>query len=249
MNSERLEALLWERIDGTINDAERDELETALAADPGARRLEAEIAHMAGRLEALPRLTPGRDLRSRIASALSEARAPGPPAAIHASSIPRRRSIHRPAAWLPLAACLVIGVAFGLILASIGGVAVETSKATGAMGADTARPGTPLRFELDSGLGLLTVTRTGPEAIIELRLETDDEITLAVGQPGAEITISELGDAAGPDRSLTVVEGRMVMRSRGPGAIRLGITAGSDTAPLHLEVSADGATVAERWVE
>ena len=249
MNSERLEALLWERIDGTIGDLERAELEAALAADPEASRLETEIALMAGQLETMPRLAPGHGLRSRIASALAEARAPGPPAAVPAASVARRRWIRRPAAWLPLAACLVIGIALGLMLPSIGGVSVEESKAAGAMGADAARSGPPLRLELGGGLGMLTATRAGTAAIIELRLETDDEVTLAVGQPGAEVAISELGDDAGPDRSLMVVEGRVLMRTRGPGAIRLGLTAGSDTAPLHLEVSADGATVAERWVE
>jgi hypothetical protein len=249
MKSERLEALLWERIDNTLGDAERAELEAALAADPEARRLETEIAHVAGQLESLPRLAPGHGLRSRIASALAEVRAPGRPAAMSAASIARRRSIARPNAWLPLAACFVIGIALGLMLPSIGDVEVEESKAVGAMGADAVRPGPPLRLELDRGLGILKVTRTGSAAIIELRLETDDEVTLALQQPGAEIAISELGDDAGPGRSLSVVEGRVVMRSRGPGAIRLGITAGSDTAPLHLEVSADGATVAERWVE
>ena len=249
MNSERLEALLGERIDGTIGDAERAELEAALAADPEASRLGTEILRVAAQLENLPRLAPAPGLRPRIDAALAEARAPGPPATMRATSIPRRRRISRPAAWLPLAACLVIGVALGLMLSSIGGVSVEESKAAGAMGADAARSGPPLRLELGRGLGMLTATRTGTTAIIELRLETDDEVTLAVGQPGAEIAISELGDDAGPDRSLTVAEGRVVMRTRGPGAIRLGLTAGSDTAPLHLEVSADGESVAERWVE
>lgn len=249
MKSERLEALLWERIDGTIGDAERAELEAALAADPEARRLETEIARMAGQLESMPRLAPGHGLRSRIASALAEARVAGRPAAMPAASIARRRWIRRPAAWLPLAACLVIGIALGLMLPSIGGVAVEESKAAGAMGADAARPSPPLRLELGRGLGTLKVTRTGSAATIELRLETDGEVMLVVGQPGAEIAISELGEGAGPDRSLSVAEGRVVMRTRGPGDIRLGLTARSETAPLHLEVSADGETVAERWVE
>ncbi len=47
MKHERLEALLWERFDGVISDADRTELEAYLAEHSEARELEEEIRVLA----------------------------------------------------------------------------------------------------------------------------------------------------------------------------------------------------------
>ena len=57
MKLERLEALLWERIDGVIDDGDRAELEAFLAEHQGARVLDEELTALAEGLGKLDRRT------------------------------------------------------------------------------------------------------------------------------------------------------------------------------------------------
>ena len=51
MITERLEALLWARVDGTIEPEELAELEAHLAEHPEPRDIERQVAVIAGELE------------------------------------------------------------------------------------------------------------------------------------------------------------------------------------------------------
>jgi len=76
MRSERLEALLWERIDGEITDADRAELEAHLAEHREARELEEELVFMARRLDEIAEVEPPQELRPLIDDALAAANPP-----------------------------------------------------------------------------------------------------------------------------------------------------------------------------
>ncbi|MBW2668110.1 MAG: hypothetical protein JRE13_17605, partial [Deltaproteobacteria bacterium] len=76
MKGERLEALLWERIDGVIDDTDRAELEAFLAEHQGARALEEELIALADGLANVVELDPPGELRPRINRALEAARPP-----------------------------------------------------------------------------------------------------------------------------------------------------------------------------
>ena len=63
MTPERLEALLWERIDGVISEDDRRELEDHLAADSDATRFAEEVADLNDRLAEAPMASPPEGLR------------------------------------------------------------------------------------------------------------------------------------------------------------------------------------------
>ena len=77
MKPDRLEALLWERIDGVISEEDHAELERTLAESGDARELEREIAALAERLSQTAEVPPPSDLRQKIDAALDAARPPG----------------------------------------------------------------------------------------------------------------------------------------------------------------------------
>ena len=84
MKPDRLEALLWERIDGVISAVDRAELDAWLAGNSQARELDRELIALAARLEESVELEPPAELRPRIDRALAAAR---PPAAAKSKRI------------------------------------------------------------------------------------------------------------------------------------------------------------------
>ena len=64
MKPERLEALLWERIDGVISVEENAELAIYLAGHREARDLEREITALAERMENMAELAEPEELRA-----------------------------------------------------------------------------------------------------------------------------------------------------------------------------------------
>ena len=84
MNIDRLEALLWARIDGTIDPQELAELEALLAEQPEPRQFERQITWIADGLKELDTVQPPSELRGRINDALENAT---PPEAHRAASL------------------------------------------------------------------------------------------------------------------------------------------------------------------
>jgi hypothetical protein len=245
MNRERLEALLWERIDATISGRELSELETALAAGADPRRLEHEVADLAGRLSDLRPVAPPADLRTRIDEALNGATAAGP-ARSPGTAVPRRRWSDGAPRWLPLAACLLLGIAVGAMLPMVGDLTVPESQVAGTMGAD--RGGPSVTLDLGGGRGTIAISRDPSETRVDLHLVSDEEIVLSVRQPGASLAVSRL-DGAEHSSIVAVDGGSVSLRTSGPGLRRLGISGSSPATALRLEVTAGGTVVLEHRVE
>lgn len=247
MNRDRLEALLWERIDGTINNEDLTELESVLAEHPEPRHLESEIDRLAEDLGRLQRVAPPGELRSRIGDALVGASPPAP-------ATRKANPVHglRPAAgashrWLPLAACLLVGVAVGYLLPRINGGAFDENGVTGTMGATAAAA--RHTTELGDGLGTLTVTGDSAAVTIELAVSSSEEVVLTVEQPGGELAVSSFDESGGPSSDLSVSGGTVVLRTRGNGRYALGVTGADVPAPLHITVTAGGSVIAQRTLE
>lgn len=246
MNRERLEALLWQRIDATISGRDLSELETALAAGAESHRLEHEVADLAGRLTDLRPVAPPANLRARIDEALKVATAAAGPARTRATAAPRRPWSNRAPRWLPLAACLLVGIALGVMLPMVGDLTVPDSQVAGTMGA--AAGGTPVTLDLGSGRGTMAISRDLFETRVDLHLEGDEEIVLNVRQAGASLAVSRL-DGADHSSMLAVDGGSVSLRTSGPGLRRLGISGTSPATALRLEVTAGGTVVLEHRVE
>jgi len=246
MNTNRLEFLLWARIDGTIEPEELAELEAHLAEHLEPREIERQITTIAEELDALEPVRPPSELRGRIDGALATV---NPPTA-HEATTPRTRLAPAwPARLLPLAASLLIGVAVGYLLHPGAARTVDRSEVTGAMLTPTAQPGAaPVEIHLDAGAGSVSVNRTGPDVVVDVVLT--DEIDLGVTLAGADgpVRFAGLNSTEGSDIQVTTEQGWVVVQIIGPGTLTLAATAADADDVLRLQVSVDGAPAEECWI-
>lgn len=246
MKPEYLESMLWEERDGTLAADEREALGRYVEDHPEARKLQEEIESLATRLDDLGRAVPPQDLRQHIKEALSAV----PPSATASStsspSVPYRTSSRRSVSWLPMAACLLVGVALGFLFHPGSGPSVEPEKAAGAM--STARvesPSSPLKISLEDPSSSIEVSRTGDLAAIRIDLgsTTDLEIDLEAAEGFLLVTGIEADDAAAFDVMATA--GRTALRLQGPTSRTLEITTTSGRVPIRLVVREKGVVVAD----
>jgi hypothetical protein len=246
MNNDRLEALVWARIDGTIGPEELAELEAHLAEHPEPREIERQITTIADELDGLERVQPPSELRGRIDGALVNANPP----TVHPTATPLTRSAPAwPARWLPLAASLLIGVTVGYLLHPGTGGSIDRSGVTGTMITPPAELGSaPVEIHLEAGAGSVSASRAGADVSIYVILET--EIDLGLTLAGAEGPVHFTG--LGGDQSLTEVttpeQKSIMVRTVGPGSLTLAASAAKADDILRLQVSIDGIAIEERWI-
>lgn len=246
MSSDRLEDLLWLRVDGALDGGEREELEALLAAHPEAARLEREVDHLARRLSGLPRAEVPAELRDRIGRTLAAARPPLP-----ADTVPRLVRLGPAVRWrdrlLPLAAGLVLGAAITQLLHLGPGRATDGSRAVGTMQATPLER--PQEVDLGGEVGSVRLDPGNGTLAVELRLVGDARVTLAVASEAGEPRLVAAGHSGGREATVAAEEGRVVLRARGPGLHRLSVAAPDAARRLRLEVAIAGGEVVERWVE
>jgi len=246
MNTDRLEALLWARIDGTIEADELAELDAHLAEQPEPREIERQITTIVEELDGLEEVQPPPELRGRIDGALANA---NPPTA-HSSATPPTRS--RPAwtaRWLPLAASLLIGVTVGYLLHPGTGGSINHSGVTGTMLTPTDQwEAAPVEIHLEAGAGSVSVSRVGADVVIDVTLTT--EIDLEVTLAGAEgpVHFAGLNTTNGSATEVATEQGWVSVRTIGPGALILAASAAEADDILRLQVSIDGIPIEERWI-
>ena len=207
MKSDRLEALLWARVDGTIDESELAELENILAAGGEPRKVERQIALIAEELDRLEDVQPPAELRDKIDSALAQA---SPPAARigRSGAAPRPRPSNPVVSrWLPLAASLVVGVAIGYLLHSGPAAPIETAHVSGSMTVPAAQPpAPPAVLDLGRSIGSIEIRRAGEIVTLDLDLESDRDLELVLETPDGDRTTL---DVKGPGkRQLTVENGQ-----------------------------------------
>ncbi len=246
MNDDRVEALLWARIDRTIGPEELAELEAHLAEHPEPRGIERQITTIAEELDGLEKVQPPRELRGRIEGALTTA---NPPTALQTAAPPTRSTPAWPARWLPLAASLLIGVTVGYLLHPGTGGSIDRTGVTGSMLTPTNQPeAAPVEILLEAGAGSVSASRAGADVVIDVTLTTelDLEVTLA----GAEglVYFASLNTTNGSATEVTTEQGWVSARTIGPGFLTLAARAANPDDILRLRVSIDGIPIEERWI-
>jgi hypothetical protein len=244
MNIDRLEALLWARIDGTIDPQELAELEALLAEQPEPREIERQITDIADGLKGIEKVQPPPELRGRIDSALENA---APPEAHHAASLLARPAPSWQRRWAPVAASLVIGVAIGYLLHPGAGSSIDQSGVGGTMLTPTTQlEPAPIDIQLDAGL--VSASRSGADVVLDVTMTEEIDLSLTLAGEGGIIRIASLISATESTTSATTEQGWVVLRTRGPGSATLRVSASDTDEPLRLQVSADGVPVDERWI-
>ena len=226
MNRDRLEELLWERIDGTISPGDLAELEAHLAEHPQPRELERDINKLAEMLDDPDEVVPPAELRARIERSLEAA---APPWSDH-------RAAPKPVAtlgfdrvlprWAPIAASLVIGVAIGYLLHTGPTAQIDTSQVTGSMTTPAAYPDIrPSIVDLGDSIGSIEIQRLQETVILDFQFEEADGLELIFELPDGDRTAFDLD---GPRVRHLVFDCREALR---------------------LEVRKDGEVVAKQRIE
>ena len=249
MNTDRLEALFWARVDGTIEPEELGELEAHLAEHPEPRDIERQIATIAEELDSLEKVQPPSELRGRIHSALENAAPPSArtdhsPAALHP------HSAHSwPAKWLPLAASLLIGVSIGYLLHPNAGGSIDQSVVTGTMVTPPGQTETGrVEIQLDAGAGSIIASRDRADVVVDVVLTTEIDVAITLGSAAGPVRLESLLSSDASATEVTTQNGWVVMRTVGPGTATVSVNAIDAAEPLRLQVSAGGFVTEERWI-
>jgi hypothetical protein len=249
MNRERLETLLWERIDGTIAAGDLADLQAHITEHPEAGSLQRQIEGLAGQLDGLPPVAPPAELRARITTALNDVAASPQPARGIGSTPRPTLARQRPVSWLPIAAGLLVGVTVGYLLHPGEGGSVDGSRAAGTMTVPaTDQPSYTTTIDFGGTVGSLEINRTGTETEISVDLADDHDLGVDLEAADGHLLATSVDTAASDDFEIAGTGGHAVFRTRGPSALTLHMAASSMTTPLHLVVSLDGAVVADQWI-
>jgi hypothetical protein len=245
MNKDRLEALLWARVDGTIDPEELAEIEAHLAENSELREVEHEITTIAKELDSLEKVQPPSELRARIESALALAT---PPISHQAASLLARPVPSWQSRWLPLASSLVIGVAIGYLLHPGASSLIDQSEVTGTMLAPSAEVVSgPVEIRLDDG-GIIIANRDGGNVEVEVTLTAEIDIAVTLGSAAGPVRLESLISSNTSATEVTPHNASVVMHTVGPGTARISVIAIDAAEPLRLQVSSGGFTVDERWI-
>ena len=249
MNTERLEALLWARVDGTIDPEELAELEAHLAEHPEPREIERQITTIAEELDSLEKVQPPSELRERIRGALENAAPPSArtdhsPAALHP------HSAHSwPAKWLPLAASLLIGVSIGYLLHPNAGGSIDQSVVTGTMVTPPGQTETGrVEIQLDAGAGSIVASRDRADVVVDVVLTTEIDVAVTLGSAAGPVRLESLLSSNASASEVTTHNESVVVRTVGPGTATVLVNAIDAAEPLRLQVSAGGFVTEERWI-
>jgi len=245
MNNDRLEALLWARVDGTIEAEELAELEAHLAEHPEPREIERQITTIAEELGHLDEVKPPPRLRVRIDGALATAT---PPTA-HPTAAPRSHlTAAWPRRWLPLAASILIGIAIGYLVHPGAGGSIGRLAATGSMLNHAAPDAGRVEIQLAADAGSVVASRAGADVVVHVMLSREIEIDVTLLGTGGEVSFTGLESAGASATEISTQRDRVKVHLRGPGAATLSATAAELGDPLRLVVSVEGAPAEERWI-
>jgi len=246
MNTDRLEALLWARIDGTIKTEELAELEAHLAEHLEPREIERQIMTIAEGLDRLDTVPPPQELRGRIDSALANATSP----AAHPAPPPHTHSVPTwPRRWLPLAASLLIGVTVGYLMHPGTSRSIDQSRATGTMITPPAQPGAaPVEIQLVAGAGTVFASRAGADVVIDVMMTAEINLGVTLAGAGGPVRFAGLNSTNASATEVSTEHGWVVVQTHGPGTASLSVRAADADDMLRLQVSIDGIPVEERWI-
>jgi hypothetical protein len=248
MNNDRLEALLWARIDGTIEPGELDELEAHLRDNPEPREIERQIAAIAEELDNLEHETPPSVLRQKIDEALANANAPTSQSDNTVTIPPTHPTPARPATWLPVAASLLIGVAIGYLLHPETGRTIDHSVVAGTMVAPANDLQSRVEVQLDGGAGHVIAYRDMADIVIDVELTSDIDVAVTLEGMGGPVRLESLSSTNASTTEVSTHHGWVVVDAIGPCTTRFSALASATDDPVNLRVASGGVTTEEHWI-
>jgi len=246
MIDQRIEELMWQRIDGTISPEDSADLDAHIGAHLEARSYFDELTSMSSLLDHADDVEPPADLRQRIEGAIEWDRYPQQAAGFD------WRTFFAPWWDLRIATAAVAGILIGVIAYSTminrfdTGLDLANEDVSGSMALSKASTAV-----LDSpGVdGIVTFRRNDLKAISDVKIDSDREVEIILEYDGQSTLFRAQSDSGSPLGSI-VVEGNTVRVTHyGPGRyIAVFRPAASADAPLMVRILADGDVLLEEEV-
>ena len=249
MNPDRLEALIWARIDGVIGPMDLAELEAHLAEHPEQSELERQIASIARGLAEMDRVESPAALRVRIKGALASAVAPGPDVQVAAPQpvLSRRQWPNR---WLPMAASLLIGTVVGYLLHPGADAGLDVSKVGGTMATPPALEArSDIQINLDRDQGSLTIGRSDALVTADFSIISSSGLWLVMKSDSGELELDDASHIGNAVSRLQCDGSRFDFQSDGPGRYTLTIRATDRNAAILISVGSGSEVLSERRIE
>lgn len=246
MSEHGLERLLWEEIDGSLQETERRELSERLAADAGAERLRGEVTELARLLADAEDVAPPAELRRRIRTAVAGRPLPG---ASHAA-----RRWWSPAVWAGGSssryAYLAAGIVIGIVSVLLVGRGMEPGSAAlvGTVNVP-AEAGAWRELPLADARGFVRLRRQADVWAVAFEVSDGPAISVHfVRRDGAapEVRVTGSGGASAP----VPQAGGVVLAGGASRRLSLEVdAAGRGEPPLRLLVESAGRTLLDQTLE
>ena len=236
MNSERLDQLLWELIDGEISDQDHLILREYLVGRPEAEERRREFVALATKLGSQERVEPPAELRERINAALDAMPAPvseAPPVVVRmppptAPTWPMRASY--------LAAGLLLGVGLTFLIVTGSGQDLDQSKLYGTVQLPLEDAVT---VDLEADAGTLVFDRSGTRQTLDLDLRRHGAVVMELESQSGVIQLEALEQGGSTGLEASTKGSRLRLTMHGPASLRLTADVGDKNASLLITITAE----------
>ncbi|MFQ5527125.1 MAG: hypothetical protein ACE5GX_12795 [Thermoanaerobaculia bacterium] len=250
-SADRLEELIWAELDGELGDEETRELaEVRASAGPAQERgedLEAEIRHLAARLDEIESVSPPTELRREILDALDRSGTKAsdrPPAIPGALAFPGADPIPTWVKWGGIAAALLLAVVAHQL--AFGPEPEGTENLTGTMRPVPAPSSISAATEIATGLDYVRFTSHGDrlEAVFFLG---DGNATFSFTAPGLTVEAIDFRDGAMGEAIVTDELGTQQVRieATGTGQAHLTLALADPDQPFLFSAFGDAISTFE----
>jgi hypothetical protein len=149
-----------------------------------------------------------------------------------------------------VAASLVLGVAIGYLLQPGATGPIDESRAAGAMRATAVTTETaPVIVDLGADTGRIVANRAGSDLVIDIGLVRGLDLRLDLEAADGEIQLTGMIHSVDGPSEMTLEDGRLTVRARGPGTQRVKVGLTEEASRVWFRATADGTVVIERWIE
>jgi hypothetical protein len=141
-------------------------------------------------------------------------------------------------------------VAIGYLLQPGTGGPVDEAQVAGAMRATTVTAeAAPVIVDLGADTGRVVASRVGSNLVIDIGLVRPVDLRLDLEAADGEIRLTGMSRTAVSPSEMTLENGQLTVRARGPGTQRIEAGLTGEASRVWFRVTADGTVVFERWIE
>jgi len=250
MNHDRLEALLWEWIDGEIDEPDLTLLKQYLAEHPEAREEHRRLLDVSNLLSSLEPVEAPAGQRERIEAALASRPAHRPPA----EAAPRARAGRLVQPWPARLAYLAAGLVVGVVVTALLGIGPGASRGVG----EPALRGVMFRHlengeshevNLVNGAGRLVLAREGRRLHADLDLRRSGAAQLAIQCEAGKLSVESLDQVSSASVRLAAAGRGVLVSTAGPTRLRVGVVAEPKATDILVRITAGGEVLASSRVQ